>query len=473
MSQMAGRCAANFGYGRYGDDDGKRSRFTMDWRRLIGPDGYWPIPYSLDEAFQAIAWAMEWSWSARDATYTPAGLVRGHGAHKIQPWADYAMDGWPTTDPVGHAQAAIRRMLLSSTYVSPEIIEWRERIGVREEGHTLTFTPVVVTKPAYRCTGGPLSVDETGKRLEGLLTCAGRGRLLDQHNEFHAKAVYPQSVRLSLGRRWVEDVPDNEQYKATLAREKKQGRWSFAWRFDLRYGYPPPSGSTWLRPLAVQRPDETFIDVMLRAEAELARITEPEPGRAVDPGALERHILGMMERVARTWGAPASAIRRGITFGKTEHGDYAMDVGGGMWRARWDADNNFVRGDNEQHALGAAMTWPPDWRHDVASREIRDAAGDVLPVKPGHDYIDLWRGPFNYPGPRHVWRRWFRRYNGSVEGKAVEIRMTPHGVEVMMLGEDRTMPAGSTVEDVAHEVNATLASSYSHWTVLDSMPAKV
>lgn len=484
MSQMAARFAAHEGI--FQDRNApakKRSRFKLCWWSLIGEGGYWPVPCSLDEVFQAIAWAMEVSWPEREEGYTPAGLLKGGGARSVQPWADFIMDGWSVDDPVGAARKAVQRMVLSSTYLSRGIIEWRKRIGISYDpaNHALTCKPVIVPKPAYSYDTGPLSVAETRERLCRLLTCAGRGRLRDQHNPSHSKANYPQSVRLSLVRRW-EDVSDNERYKATIAREAKNKRWSLAWNFALRYGYPPPDGSVWLEPMVTQRPDETFVDAMLRAEAELIRLTEPDPSRTVDPGAPERRQLALMEQVARMWGAPSNAVQRGVLFFKDDDGDYVMEVGGGLWCARWDRKygkhgSSFVGSDDALRAVESARTWAPDWRLDVAAGTVRDWDGDVLPVKPGDNYAEPWRGPFGFPGWKgappgceYYWTRRIRQGDGRLV-PGVEIRRSNGTYQILDSGQ-RDVGVATDLLVAGRAADAELAN-VPRLVLIDSTPEPV
>lgn len=370
MSQMAARYAADAGIFHDRRRQHKpRSRFTLHWWPLLGPAEYWPVPHSVDEVFQALAWLMDMSWPERNARYTPAGLLRGGGAVRVQPWPAFIMDGWPTRAPVAAAHAAFQRLVLGKSYAGPEVHTWRERVGIIAwDDNALRCAPQVVTKPAYAMDGGPLSNHDAAERLEQLLTCAGRGNLTDQHNPCHSRAVYPMSVRMSLCHRLV-DAPDGEQWKATCAVEQRRKRWSIGWQFDLRYGFPPPDRSVWLLPLATQAPAETFVDAMLRAESALHALTAADPSRTVDPGADVRVHLSALERSARMWGASPDAICRGVRRFK-RGADWWMEAGAREdgspeWSAVWlgHGPRSGFAGRERLDGWGP-VTWPPDRRTD-------------------------------------------------------------------------------------------------------------
>lgn len=364
-----------------------KARFKLEWWSLLGPDGWWPVPYTVDQIFQALAWLMEASWPERDATYTPAGLMRGGGAVRVQVEADFIMGGWPVGDPVRAAREALGRLALSSTYVGPEILEWRERVGITYDRKTraLACRPVWITRPAYSvASDAPLSIVEEGVRLQRLLACAGRGRLLPQLNSCHAGANHPMSVRLSLTQRWG----DGATYAERQATAKRRKRFDLAWRFDLRYGFPPPDGSVWMAPLAVQEPGETFVGAMLRAEKALAEMTEADPGRDVVPGAKVRQHLGVLERAAREFGAPPDAIRRGLRWYADATGRHLeagrREDGGPEWSAVWldpGPRAYFSRSrDDVSDQVHGQISWPPDLRVDHASGATIDHRGEPVAV---------------------------------------------------------------------------------------------
>lgn len=372
-----------------------KSRFRLDWWSLLDPYGWWPVPHTVDEVFQAIAFLMELSYPARNATYTPAGLLRGSGAVRVDVESTYISDGWPVRDPVGEARKRLSWLALSSSSIGPEIIAWRELIGISYDGKTraLTCARPWIMKPAWSVAcDTPLSIDETGKRLERLLTCAGRGRLIQQHNECHSRADYPMSVQMSLSRRWApRDTPHEEAhavYKAMEAEEKRRKRYALGWRFALNYGYPPPDGSIWSIPLVMQEADETFIDVMLRAEAKLAELTAEDPSRGVDPGDATRKHLAMLERTARAYGAPADAIRRGVRWyvvGEVRHLEVGrLPEGGPEWACFWDRHGGrglftpLTERDDENALFRGLITRPPDRRTDYRTGATLDHEGKAV-----------------------------------------------------------------------------------------------
>lgn len=372
MSDMAARFGLDRGIWRTTEAK-PRSRFKLRWWSLVGPAEYWPVPHSVDEVFQALAWLMEVSWPERDARYTPAGLLRGSGAVHVQPWPTFMSDGWPDRDPVKAAHGVFQRLVLGKSYVSREVLAWRQRVGIHLDGNALTLTPVVVPRPAYGITGGPVSNHDANLRLKRLLTCAGRGNLRAEHNPSHSLAIYPQHVRMGLVQVFA-DGPDGERWTLTQAEEKRRQRWTLAWSFDLVYGYPPPDGSSWTIPLATQAKGETFLDVLIRAEEKLAELTEADASREVDPGADVRVHLGELERAARMWGASPDAICRGVRRFKRGD-DWIMEVGARAdgspeWACRWNGKgprSGFAGGEKLDGWHGGPKSWPPDWRRNYVT----------------------------------------------------------------------------------------------------------
>lgn len=420
MSQFAALYAADRGIFRPADSPPPLSRFRVNWFQLLDHNGYWPLPLSVDQAFQAYAWAMERSFPEREAAYTPAGLACGTGAVHVRPMSSGSIsDHWPTHEPVKFLAQAFTRLVQNFTPNSSAIQAWRERVGIHLSGDGVSSDRVIITRPAYTHDGGPVSNHSAEERLGRLLSCEGRGLMHEQHNSCHSKARWPQYVAMTLAEPYGEgDDPDARRaaWQAYGKERDRRGRWALAWRFDLIYGYPPPDGSSWSVHLVTQQAGETFVEAMLRAEKRLAEMTAEAPERSPKEWALTERIVRFQVRAARMWGAPEAAIRSGVRFSKDD-GGYTLDVGGSAWRCRWDAKHgkhgsSFVGSDDIERAADSAQRWAPDWRLDTAAGTVRDWDGDVLPVRLGESYAEPWRGPFGYPGwvgaPPGCELQWFR-----------------------------------------------------------------
>lgn len=477
MSQFAALFAADRGIFRPADSPPPLSRFRVNWFQLLDHNGYWPLPYSVDQAFQAYAWAMERSFPEREASYTPAGLARGTGAVHVRPMSSGSIsDHWPTHEPVKFLAKAFTRLVQHFTPNSSAIQAWRERVGIHLNGVGVSSDRAIITRPAYTYDSGPVSNHSAEERLGRLLSCEGRGLMHEQHNSSHSKARWPQYVAMTLAEPsfWHEgeDIEVGRAAYAAYQKERdRRGRWALAWRFDLIYGYPPPDGSSWSVHLVTQAPAETFVEAMLRAEKRLAEMTAEAPERSPKEWARTERILKLQARAARVWGAPEAAIRSGVRFSK-DAGGYTLDVGGSAWRCRWDAKNgkhgsSFVGSDDIERAAESAQTWAPDWRLDTAAGTVRDWDGDVLPVKPSESYAEPWRGWVGAPpGCELQWRRFVRRPSGHLEMVA-EIRRVAGAYQVFALGE--RVGDGVDLEAAGRWANSALVAK-GGMVVLDSEP---
>lgn len=214
---------------------------------FLRPDGYWPSPYSLEMAFQALRWLIA---SARGEQYVTrhqwhrtcaVGLMGGRGA----------VNGAGTpVKSLADLQRRFQLALLAGANGRPEVARWREDKGIHVDAvvtmafrHYKPFSP-----PLHLPFRSEAAVHDAVNQL--LEKSAGK-ILTTQLNSVHAGAKVIHNVDVSIGHDGFD--------------------------FTLRYGFVDPAvsknDSEWAYSLASTEADEPFLDTLARAIAKLDQLT--------------------------------------------------------------------------------------------------------------------------------------------------------------------------------------------------------
>jgi hypothetical protein len=189
---------------------------------FVRPDGFWPTPYTVDQAFGVLA------WMAAGATDNILALL------SCRP----SCTGFTNIEPVHSISDLQRRFhfaLLSSVvgYYSPRAVsDWREKNGVLFGGSRLI---------SFVHGDNPECEALAKERLARLFKW--NKTLTTQLNSSHAEAVETYGVRMRLCGR--------------------------CWMFSLEYGF---NGSTWQHELARQKQTEPLWAATQRAEANVVQL---------------------------------------------------------------------------------------------------------------------------------------------------------------------------------------------------------
>lgn len=213
-----------------------RTKAKYNFIEFLRPRGYWPFPYTIEQAFGVFGWMIEsgqpFKKRGQWGEHTIECLLSGPGKSSCT--------GLYTIDPIRSVDDLRQRFHAAffDNY-SPMAAAWRTACGINAYK-----SKVIAFKHHERGTGGD---SEAGfeQSLESMLR--GGGKLTTQLNEFHPDAVDILSVDLTYCRHY------------------------HGWNFRLRYGY---DGSNWFHPLAQQRNDDTFYGTFARAQFALAKLTE-------------------------------------------------------------------------------------------------------------------------------------------------------------------------------------------------------
>jgi len=220
-----------------------KKRVKVNFIEFIRPDGYWPAPYSIDQAFGVMRWMVAtgnaMTKSKGDAgqwgTSTVINLLTCSPTcvHSFAPKSIIDIDA---------LQQSFRYALLSK-HESRQVKRWKETFGI---GHSLTK---ILTFPNEGGWGNGVSA----QRVDQLLKCK-RG-LTTQLNEYHPAATELHGVTVNIDANGSVNAyyPPGGQF-----------------RFTLDYGY---DGSEWHHDIAIGTPEETFSQTLKRAEIELDKLT--------------------------------------------------------------------------------------------------------------------------------------------------------------------------------------------------------
>lgn len=222
-----------------------KTKAKYNFVEFMRPKGsYWPLPYTIEQAFGVFGWMIEsgqpFARRGRWGEHTIECLLSGPGASSCT--------GIRTICPIISVDDLRQRFhdAFFDSY-SPMAADWRKSCGINAyASKTIAF------KHHDRGTGGD---SEAGfrKSLDALL--AGGGTLTTQLNKYHRDAVDILSVELTYS------------------------IYRHGWSFRLEYGY---DGSHWFHNLAQQWKGDTFYGTFARAQAALAKLTEPAKSVTVE-----------------------------------------------------------------------------------------------------------------------------------------------------------------------------------------------
>lgn len=216
-----------------------KTKATYKFIEFIRPDGYWPLPYTLEQAFGVFAWM----------------LSTGDGYHDDGRWGRHdirsLLSCQPTccnfsqVRPIGNVADLQRRFhhAILSGYVGPRLQEWRETFGVTPSGKA------IISFPHHGLRGYETSEHGIARGVDALL--GAKGRIGVQLNQYHSRAREINGVSL---------------------------HWHNRYWFVLNYGC---DGSEWQWTLAKQLPGEAFYTTLRRAQKHLASLVDGKKVREV------------------------------------------------------------------------------------------------------------------------------------------------------------------------------------------------
>lgn len=214
---------------------------------FLRPDHYWPNPYTIEIAFQALRWLIA---SAAGSEYQTqhqwhrtcaVGLMGGEGA---------VNGGCKPIKSLSDLRSRFHNAVLAKGDCRPEIQRWRDDKGIHVGAvidmafhHYKPFSPP--GHLPFRCEADVI------KALEQMLERSAGRILTTQLNSVHAGAKVIHSVDVSVG--------------------------ASGFRFCLHYGFVDPTvdkhDSEWSHQLAKTEGNEPFLDTLDRAIAALAQLT--------------------------------------------------------------------------------------------------------------------------------------------------------------------------------------------------------
>lgn len=206
-----------------------KSKFKVEFANLISPDGFWPWPYSIEQAFGIFEWMVETGerYPPVHGRWVDCGVTELLGT---QPTCGYS----GSTQKV-HSCADLRKRFhwaVLSRYTNSCTEKWRADNNI---------TPMGVKIIHFAHEDAPkVSCDRVDKLL------LNSGTLTTQLNEFYAQAVEIYGVKV-------------------LVHE------TYGFRFVLRYGF---DGSSWDHDLARAVKGEGFESAFIRAETKLQELTK-------------------------------------------------------------------------------------------------------------------------------------------------------------------------------------------------------
>lgn len=196
--------------------------------------GYWPSPYTVEQAFGVFRWMAE--TGPRYHAPSRWGTASVKCLLSCQPTCVSFNEITPITG-IEDLERRFHYALLYKASPGGVYDRWRTDCGIGiEQSRVISF-------PHHDPFKGPISEATIQSSLESLLSA--KGRVTAQLNKYHRHAKNIIGVRLHLRSTWV---------------------------FVLDYGY---QGSVWHRNLSRQTRGETFVAAMQRAIKELGRLTDP------------------------------------------------------------------------------------------------------------------------------------------------------------------------------------------------------
>ncbi len=187
-----------------------KAKYTLI--EFLRPDGFWPYPYTLEQAFGVFAWMLR-----TGDKYHDDGQWGRHDIRSLLS-CNPTCTNFSEVDPI-HSVSDLRRRFhyaILGSHVGPSLCRWRSEHRILPSGQPIIHFP----HHAYDKT--PTSEFDAKLAVDALL--AARGRLGVQLNEYHSRAREIHGVSLY---------------------------WHGCYRFVLKYGY---QGSEWGHELSRQRP---------------------------------------------------------------------------------------------------------------------------------------------------------------------------------------------------------------------------
>lgn len=214
---------------------------------FLRPDGYWPMPYSIEMAFGALRWLIASAVGEQYVTHhrwhrtCAVGLMGGEGA---------VNGGCRPIKKLADLKKRFHMALLSRGDCAPEVVRWRadKAIAVDAIIHMDFRHYKPMTPPPHLPWGSEADIQ---KAVEQLLEQSTGKILTTQLNSVHAGAKVIHGVDVTVGVN--------------------------GFRFTLRYGFVDPTvdpiDSEWDYCLAKTEGDEPFLDTMARAVASFEQLT--------------------------------------------------------------------------------------------------------------------------------------------------------------------------------------------------------
>lgn len=211
-----------------------RSKVTVKFIDLIRPDCYWPMPYTIEQAFGIFRWMLETGEPYRDRGDWGWHCVKGLLSKKP------TCVSFSEIEPITSVEDLRDRFhyAILSQYVGPNIEAWREKYRITPAGKA------IIHFPHYEMHEHSCEAD-CQRGIDALLGASGF--LTTQLNEFHRGAKQILGVKLHFCR---------------------------TWEFILDYGY---DHSVWHHTLARQPRGEPFLKTFQRAVDRLGELTANQP----------------------------------------------------------------------------------------------------------------------------------------------------------------------------------------------------
>lgn len=212
-----------------------RTKAKISFAELVRPDGYWPQPYSLEQAFQIYRWMVK--------TGRPFSGYHQYGVYDLLVGSGALGDGDLYYSPIRSIEM-LRKRFHYAILGRPNC---RKSVGWREKEHISFGQERLLHFPHYTpFAGSPvLGAIFSEAQIQALLDAyfSATGNLRLQLNPSHRKAV-----------EIIDLVVRVDTYR-------------FQFRFDLHYGY---DGSGWWHELAA---GEQFVDTLGHALVEFERVS--------------------------------------------------------------------------------------------------------------------------------------------------------------------------------------------------------
>jgi hypothetical protein len=266
-----------------------QTKAKINFIDFIRPDGYWPSPYSVDQAFGVMRWMVA------------TGSAMPELADERGQWGTSTVINLLNCSPTcvnSHAPlsitnvAALRKSFhyaLLSRYESRRVKRWKEKHGV---SHTSTK---ILDFPNEGIQGAADGAGVSAERVDQLTLC--KRRLTTQLNSCHAAATELYGVTINI---------DANSHGGTYY--PPGGRF----RFTVDYGF---DGSIWHHDIAIGTPAETFSQTLKRAEIELDKLTGAD--KWPDPAKLSEGL---------------SVDQKRACVATVEHNGMTYTIKWGQWR---------------------------------------------------------------------------------------------------------------------------------------------